>query len=386
MEDKINKRVYWLVYGFVVLSLHFPAFLLNKVFFFFLFVFMIFNQKIYRLSTYSPFIIFFIFLYGFILSFFYDSNRALSQQFFLSVLVLFLIYPIVKYKVDFELIAKKAGMLMVLYTGVAYLMILVFPNPLTPVFTEIFVTYSLGSNGLRDFAEEGTISFHLGTAPFLFLPFSLYVISFVEKKKLSTFLAILVIFITVFISASRGSIFICLLALAIIVFYKSKLSTKLLLLSITIPLFISLFSFLLLNTNVLDSNEGSNSIKLGHFESFVDHISFLNFFTGEGLGAFYYSKGSHDMRAITEITPCDMLRYLGFILAPVLYFYIFFPVRNIKAYLKNGLYFTLFLIYVINSMTNPTMFNSYGLLLVLWYWSEILREPATMSEQKTIII
>ena len=29
-------------------------------------------------------------------------------------------------------------------------------------------------------------------------------------------------------------------------------------------------------------------------------------------------------------------------------------------------------------MTNPTMFNSYGLLVVLWYWYKILKEEENL--------
>jgi hypothetical protein len=70
-----------------------------------------------------------------------------------------------------------------------------------------------------------------------------------------------------------------------------------------------------------------------------------------------------------------MIRYLGVVLAFIMYFVIIFPTKRINAYFGNNiLYVIVFLIYLLNSMTNPTMFNSYGLLVVIWYWYKILKK------------
>ena len=97
--------------------------------------------------------------------------------------------------------------------------------------------------------------------------------------------------------------------------------------------------------------------------------------------------GSQSMKAHTEITPLDMVRYLGFVLSITLYLVIIFPVRKLKFYFGDKkLYIILFLIYVINSFTNPTMFNSYGLLVVLWYWYKILGNKNNNSLQNNLIL
>ena len=120
-------------------------------------------------------------------------------------------------------------------------------------------------------------------------------------------------------------------------------------------------------------------MKLGHFESFIDSSNFINLLFGNGLAAKYFSKGTNSVLAHTEITPVDMIRYLGVVLAFLLYFVIIFPTKRINAYFGNNiLYIIIFLIYVLNSMTNPTMFNSYGLLVVLWYWYKILKEEENL--------
>jgi hypothetical protein len=344
--------------------------------------FVFINYKLYRLETFAPFIVFIIFLYGFIFSFLNVVDKDLSLQFFLSVLVLFLIYPICKYKIDIDRIAKISGLIMAFYTGLSFLIVVVFMElPFSSTYYTFFSNYSAGSNGLREFAEEGTLSFHIGTVPFMYLSFVLYVMAFVEKKTIGSFFAIIIIFTTIFISASRGLILSCLLGVGYIIFFKSKFSSKIIFLTISIPLVIISLSYLLTNTTVFDADEGSNSVKIGHVESFFENIDFFNFFLGKGLGSYYYSKGSQGMKAHTEITPLDMIRYFGFILAPLLYFFVIFPTKKIKSYLgRNSLYLVLFMIYVVNSFTNPTMFNSYGLLIVLWYWYKILNNSNGKDE------
>lgn len=154
---------------------------------------------------------------------------------------------------------------------------------------------------------------------------------------------------------------------------------------ISIPILMNIGSYLLLNTNVFDKNDLSNAAKLGHLNSFWKNLNLYNFFLGEGLASYYYSEGSGGLKAVTEITLLDLLRYFGFVLTPIIYSYIFFPVKRFNAYLGDNLiYFVVFFMYVINSMTNPTFLNSYGFLVVLWYWSKILIAPEVKKSELII--
>jgi len=173
---------------------------------------------------------------------------------------------------------------------------------------------------------------------------------------------------------------VSLISLILIYFLNLKLSTKIIFVLISTPIVVSVFSYLIANTVVFSSGEESNSVKIGHITSFFDQLDWTNFFIGNGLASFYYSSGSGAMKAHTEVTPLDMLRYFGFILTPILYTAIFFPVKNLRAYIGENRFCTLiFVLYLINSFTNPIMFNSYGLLTVLWYWSKILNSERTLQ-------
>jgi hypothetical protein len=379
-----NNLISVLFCFFSIFTVLFPVFFLNKLFLAVIVWFTIDNYKFYRLCTISPFLVFYIFFFGFVFSFFNDFDAALRQQYLFSVFVLFLIYPIIQYKIDVDHIIKISGLVAVTYTGFSFLIVIIFiDSPFSGPYYEFFRYFSAGSYGFKEYTEVGSLFFHIGCLPFLYLPFVLFVISFVEKRKLSSLLAMLVILITILVSGSRGSILSSLIAAFYIIFSKIKVKFKFIFLAASILLVFILFSYLSLNTNIFDNEEGSNAAKIAHFESFVDNLDFFNFFLGEGLGSLYYSKGSQGLKAVTEITPLDMLRYFGFILTPLLYIYLIFPTRKIALYLgNNSLYLGLLIIYILNSLTNPTMFNSFGLLVVLWYWSKILANKRTRTIDK----
>jgi hypothetical protein len=71
----------------------------------------------------------------------------------------------------------------------------------------------------------------------------------------------------------------------------------------------------------------------------------------------------------------DMVRYFGFPLAFLLYFFLIFPVFKLNSYKGQGKEaLMIFLIYVAMSMANPIFINSIGSLIILWYWTEIITQ------------
>jgi hypothetical protein len=69
----------------------------------------------------------------------------------------------------------------------------------------------------------------------------------------------------------------------------------------------------------------------------------------------------------------DMARFFGVPLMLILFFVLFFPTSDTKSYGGENLTRVLiFSLYVGISLTNPVLFNSFGLLFVVWYWSNVL--------------
>ena len=366
---------------YVFFTLMFPTLIVNKIILFFIALIFFSTINSYKILSLSPIYVFLIFSYGFFISFFNHVDRSLSLQFFLTTISLLIIYPILKYKIDFDKIVKTSGLFLAFYSLISFFIIVVyFDSPISEKFYAFFREYSSGSHGLREFTEEGLLSFHVGTAPFLFLSLVLYFESFTINRKLSTFIAIILHIFVIFISGSRGTFFSTLLAMLFIIFFNSNKKMKIGLVVLFFPILIYSLSFLLFNTEIFSAEEASNNTKFGHFDSFIESLTFLKLIIGNGLGAIYFTKGSGMYKAHTEITPLDMIRYLGIIFTFLLYVAIIFPTKRITSYLGvNLLYIILFIIYVLNSITNPIMFNSYGLLVVLWYWNKILKRAQDLK-------
>lgn len=370
---KKNKILSILLLLFTITSLIFPTMILNKIIFGIIVIIMLVNIKDFKLDTKSPFLIFGIFLFGFINSFFNDTNFAMSQQFFLSSFILFYIYPILAYKVNFDKVAKITGFILTLYTGFSYLMIEeIITLPFSSSFGPFFMETNVGSFGTKEYISDSDYYIRFGGTPFLYLSFVLYILSFLEKKTITSLIAILSVGTAILFCGQRGVIISSFVALLYILFSRFNYAGKMYFLVITIPLLLLLINFFLTETTVFSSQNESNNVKSKHIESFFESLNFTNSIIGNGLGANFYSKGEIRKVAITEITPMDMVRYFGFIFASFLYYFMLFPTTNFNKYKGKGLYIVLFLIYVINSMSNPTMFNSFGLLLILWYWDKIL--------------
>ena len=384
MSDTYRSWINRLLYAFFIVTLLFPVIIINKIVFLAIISLMVVNYGIYRFKTIAPFLIFLIFLLGFLYSFFHHADRAISLQFFLSTLVLFLIYPINKYKIDLDNLVIISGIIMAVYTWISFLIVL-SGSSFTEIYYDFFFNYSTGSYSLRDFTEDGVVSFQMGTLPFLYLPISLCYISFLKERKYIKLLLLLILFATLVLGGSRGSILTAIVALVLITFVKFSNKNKIRFLLVSIPVFIFVGASILTNTTVFDIKEASNAAKLGHVNSFWKNLNLFNFFLGDGLGSYYYSEGAGGLKAYTEITPLDMLRYFGFVLTPIMYMLIIFPIKSIRSYLgDNFIYFIVFFMYLLNSMTNPTMFNSYGLLVVLWYWSKILTTPKENNDTALI--
>jgi hypothetical protein len=379
---KINQffNQFNLICLYVFFTLLFPTLIFNKILLVFIAFFFFRAINSYIFLSFSPIYVFLIFAYGFFISFFNNVDKNLSIQFFLTTISLLIIYPILKYKIDFDKIVKLSGLFLAFYSFISFFIVVVYlDSPISGEFYNFFREYSSGSYGLREFTDEGLLSFHAGTAPFLFLSLVLYFESFAMKKTLFTFIAILLHIYIIFISGSRGTFFTTLLALLFIIFFNSSIKVKVGLVLLVIPIIFYFISFLLQNTEIFSSNEVSNNVKFGHLESFIESSNFSNLIIGNGLGAIYFTKGSGMYKAHTEITPIDMIRYLGIILTSLLYLVIIFPTKRIRSYLgDNLLYIIIFLIYIFNSITNPIMFNSYGLLVVLWYWNKILKKEQNL--------
>lgn len=320
-----------------------------------------------------------IFLYGLILAISGDNDRALALQFFLAIFVLILVHFVSYFQIDMDRASEICGKSMVIFT-ILYGTFALNPNlPYAGVLVEWFNKISLSSAGEREFTDTATSTLALGTAPFLFVAFCVVTIRLFQRFRASDFVWLLLYSGTIVASGARGVI---LVALTFSALAALRLASPLVRVIVIIAAAVASFVIIpeiLIYTNIFSDEEISNNIKLGHFYSYLDALNISNGMLGEGLGSYYYSSGKDALIQHTEITPLDTARYVGIPLAVLFFVTLLIPrIKLISFRNFEFIYSIAFFLYIVLSITNPVLINSYGMLVVVWYWSK-LRNPRPIT-------
>jgi hypothetical protein len=337
-----------------------------------------------RVRSFSPLIAFTIFAYGYVLSFLFETDRVLANQLMLSVALLLLIYLIDWYAIDFDRLIKFSGVFLCVFSVATIFALVFFANSAANVYLrEYFLEYSMGAIGQRSsFTDNPLFTFRIGTAQFLFLPYCLFFSSFLRTRRILDVLALLLIGFVIVLSTSRGLILGCLLATGYLVLTRLRPSGQVIGFCVGAFAAILAFDYLLSQTAIFSATEYSNRVKIGHIVSFFEYMTPWRMLFGEGLAAFYFTSGFNLSAAQTEITLLDMVRYLGAPLTGVLYAALLFPSLRRESYggEEKSTSVFIFVVYLAISLSNPVLFNSYGLLIVVWYWSIILGTSSNVAE------
>ena len=321
----------------------------------------------------APLVVLAIFAYGLVTSLMSRSDSGLAIQLFLSVFIPFLIHFVDRYHIDVDRMVEVAGVVLLVFTALFWLVTLWPELPAAEPLRDMFLKFSLSAQGTRELGDEPTYTLRIGPVSFLFLPWCLFARRYFDSHRLRDLLLLLAIGLGIVISASRGLFAVSLVFLVVVALGRLPLLTRIAAALITALAVWLAFELYLNNTLILSVEETSNAVKIGHFLSYFDDVTPASALFGRGLATYYYSSGSGVLQAHTEITPLDMLRFFGLPLTCVLYFFILFPTRSLSRYVgANAIHVFAFVLYLALSMTNPVMFNSYGMLVVLWYWSKVL--------------
>jgi hypothetical protein len=318
-----------------------------------------------------------------VLSLMNRSDLGIAVQFLTSTLILQLIYFIRAHGIDMDQLAERSAYVLLACTLVFWMSILGSADfPLAGSIYDFFINYNFSAATDRNFFESGsTISLQLGTAPFLFVGLAVVGMRLFSPLRRSLDPVKLVAILTaILVSGLRALIAVSILYMAYLVLRVTRPVYRWLLVLVMAALVWGLWWAVLGDSQVLSAGEESNSVKIGHFNSFIHDMTVASALFGRGLASFYYSSGSGAFKAYTELTPIDMCRYFGIPLTLLLYGCLLMPVRDLGRCLRNGgSYIMAVLLFVLMSMTNPVMFNSYGMLVILWYWSSLYPRTTTKS-------
>lgn len=373
----IKQLIKWLFCIYVMTSLLIPASIVNKICFIgilFLYTLQLSKTKQRRIISISPVVIVMIYFYGFAKSLVGESDFTLAFQFLMFSVTLILIYPIFKNDIDVNKIVKKSGIMLAISTFLLYIMLVLEISFFGSEFlTDLFQNYGLIAMGYRGFFGNDILFVHFGTVPFLFLPGCLYVKDYLKNKSITQLALITMIFAAIFLSTSRALILGFILTVFILIILNKKGFSKIFTAYFFIVVSVLAVLYLVINSTVFDVNDYSNRIKIEDAKSFIDQMTVETALIGNGLATYYYAAGRGRFLSHTENTLFDTIRYFGVIFTFLIYYSLIIPTKKLKMVKSNKDSLFIFLIYLVMSLTNPILFNSFGGIVILWYWYSILK-------------
>ncbi len=377
-----NRLAYMLLVAYCLATVLVPVFIINKIIFlplFFVSVSVLFLRPV---VTIAPLLVILIFIYGYFFGCLNGADTSLGQQMLFGSSSLVLIYYIDFFKIDMSRAVKLTGAIFAILMCSLCFLLMVLPGlALGNELLNFYNVNELGFYGTRNFGGLQMFMLHHRSSPFLLVPLSLFFIDYLKSKKITALFFIAVILTAIICSASRALMAMALVSLLVLYFFYKSWSMRLILIMFTIPILIFFVGYLTNETSILSSDEESNSIKIGHLVSFFNIIDWKMLIFGQGLGSYFFTEGYGVVVSQTEITWMDAIRFFGLPLSIVLLMLLFFPVRNVPLNSSFSSCRVIMLLYIIMSMSNPVLLNSFGFLVVLWYWSVITRDQLSLVAQ-----
>ena len=357
------------LYAFLLLSVFLPYSYLNKIVYIFIvcifFLYLVANKLILPRLCLAP--IFFILIhliYTAVALYNYDLSEY-TVQFLLSSFLILLLYPVVVFKINIEGMIIHSGLLIALVSLFFFVLFSVLNwNPSL----EIFRIMDLAI-GFREFGAYTFPMIQLSSAPVLVVAYGLSALKWLDDRSFYSFFISLLILFAILVSGQRGVFLLGLLSF-IIIFYTAFKSSRIIQILFSLLLITLFYHYLDIIAELFSASDFSNRIKTLHVHSYINNTEIHEYFFGRGLGSSYYTEGYGRVASVTEITILDSVRYFGVFTFIWLWLLILNPsIMCGKFASKIDFRVGIFIGYVILSISNPVLFNSFGMFVLVWYWS-----------------
>ncbi len=344
--------------------------------------------------TLAPVFIIMIFVYGFIRGAMNDAVMDLARQFLLVTALFVLIYPISEFDVDMNAILKIVAKIYIVFFAIYVIYAMNVMEFSVPAAVNNFVhrldggllrtigdtLHELGSGLMTRrafFGEKGSgMQIYLGSTPFLLVLTDILFIDYLRNKKWLNLIFVVSALILTFTTGSRTLMLLVPASLCILVWLTLDRKKQIIVAGVLGVLGIAAVIYLFNFSTFFSMEERSNFVKVGHMISYFKQLEMKNALFGEGLATIYYSAGTGYELAHTEITIMDHFRYFGIPLGTMIWIMMLIPKlrANLFAWKRWKIWqmkeeAVVLLLYFVFAQTNPVLFNSYGLVVVLWYWN-----------------
>ncbi|MFK0095476.1 hypothetical protein [Pseudomonas sp. NPDC090592] len=363
-----------MIFIYCLASVLLPVFIINKLLYVPLILCSLWVAFTKPVRTLAPPLVFLVFLYGFLLSLLTNSDFALAKQMLLGSSTLFFVYLIADQGINMTSILRRVGIIFAALMSFMSLMILWLPSaPISVALLNFYSVHELGFYGVRQFGGLQMFMLHHRSSPFLLVPLSLFFASFMAGRR-RDIVWVALIALCIFFTASRALMLTAAVAMFALFLYKAKWQARLATLLLVVPALVGGVMHLWLSTTMFSASETSNSIKLGHLLSFYQTLDVPTLLFGNGSGNYFFTEGYDRWVSQTEITWMDAIRFFGLPLSLLLATAILFPTGtlSLKTWDKISAR-TIIFVYLLMSFSNPVLFNSFGFIVVVWYWSVLLQ-------------
>lgn len=196
----------------------------------------------------------------------------------------------------------------------------------------------------------------------------------------SLILFILTVF-TIFISGTRANMLASISLIIVFLYYKINDNlSRLTKYAIITFLFLFLLTFVIYNINTiydrfLSPDELSNSIKIGHFLSYLSlfESSLPLLIFGYGAGSGMFSIGTNEIGYSFELTYFELLRIYGILGALVIILILIYPLLKLKK--TKSIYLFPWIIFIFVIGTNPLLLSSTGAFAIVFIYNYIFNDP-----------
>ena len=319
----------------------------------------------------------------------FATNTSLAELVYLnSFFFFFLLIVIVTENIQLRPVFTISALLLVVITAFSYILPVFNPAFFTKLYSFFVTEKEAAVYALRNYGGFTLLMVYYKTSPILVFPLAYYLhrlfILKIRKHRISQFLFILGLCVTLFLSGTRANIIsMGMIILFYLLFYTYKKSKPLALLTAFIYLAALFYGANILAEVFLNRSELSNQVKLGHLLSYIEHFSkhtgILLF--GQGIGSTMYTSGINSIVSVTELTYFELIRVWGL---PVSIIFVFILLIPIYYEIKSGsisYLFIAYLAYLFIAGTNPLLLSSTGMLVLVYVFSQTFSMDAQNNER-----
>lgn len=303
----------------------------------------------------------------------------------------FILVPIVvNEKIDLTKIFNYSSLLVVPITLGIYGVLVFDLSLFDDLYQYLVLDKGVVMYAMRKLGDFTLLMIFYNTSPLLVFPLAYYLdhvfVKQNSKKLILNLIIIISIILTLFLSGTRANLLSLVL---IIVFYFSyfiylKSRRLFIILSGFYGLF-AIYGLAKIGGVLFNAQELSNTIKFGHFVSYIELFSdnIGSYIFGQGVGSSFYSSGIHSMTNVTELSYLELIRIWGLPITILFVSILFIPIFHQIKSKKISPLFIAYLAYLFIAGTNPLLLSSTGMVVLVYVFSETFMNIKNPKEQNT---